>query len=41
VMRFHRATAAGLWAGRVTPSRHNASAPDLRIDRFEALAASR
>ena len=27
VMRFHRATAAGLWAGRVTPSRHNATHP--------------
>jgi hypothetical protein len=29
VMEFKRATAAELWAGRLVPSRHNTSAPDM------------
>jgi hypothetical protein len=41
VMEFGRATATGVWAGRLVPSRHNASAPDLKFDRFDALRASR
>jgi hypothetical protein len=29
VMEFKRASAAALWAGRLVPSRHNTSAPDM------------
>jgi hypothetical protein len=34
VDRFERARATELWAGRAVPSRHNASAPDLRFANF-------
>jgi hypothetical protein len=36
VYRFERARATELWAGRAVPSRHNASAPDLRFANFSA-----
>lgn len=41
IMRFRRAAAAGVWAGRRTPSRHNASAPDLTFSRFGTGAPDR
>jgi hypothetical protein len=34
VMRFDRATATDLWAGRISPSRHNTSAPDMVFNAF-------
>jgi len=34
IMAFTGARASELWAGRVTPSRHNTSAPDLLFSRF-------
>jgi hypothetical protein len=36
VMNFNRASAAELWAGRVAPSRHNTSAPDMIFRDFTA-----
>ncbi|MEX2034839.1 MAG: hypothetical protein WEA28_06590 [Xanthobacteraceae bacterium] len=36
VMHFSRASAAELWAGRVVPSRHNTSAPDMVLRDFSA-----
>lgn len=36
VMYFKRASAAELWAGRVVPSRHNTSAPDMVFRDFSA-----
>lgn len=35
ITAFEGATATDLWAGRTSPSRHAASAPDLVLDRFE------
>jgi hypothetical protein len=37
VMAFKGARATDVWAGRVAPSRHNTSAPDMLFSRFEAL----
>jgi hypothetical protein len=34
--RFERARVVELWAGRALPSRHNASAPDMRFSDFSA-----
>ncbi len=34
VMAFERATATELWAGRVSPSRHNTSSPDMVFGGF-------
>jgi hypothetical protein len=34
IMKFDRATATDLWAGRLVPSRHNTSAPDMVFTRF-------
>jgi hypothetical protein len=34
VMAFERATATDLWAGRVSPSRHNTSSPDMVFGGF-------
>ena len=34
VMSFTRASAASLWAGRLVPSRHNTSAPDMVFRNF-------
>jgi hypothetical protein len=36
VMDFSRASAAELWAGRLVPSRHNTSAPDMVFREFKA-----
>jgi hypothetical protein len=36
VMNFSRASAAELWAGRLVPSRHNTSAPDMVFRDFNA-----
>lgn len=36
VMEFKRASAAELWAGRLVPSRHNTSAPDMVFRDFSA-----
>jgi hypothetical protein len=38
VMDFRRASAAELWAGRVVPSRHNTSAPDMAFRGFSSPA---
>jgi hypothetical protein len=38
VMTFKRATTAELWAGRLVPSRHNMSAPDMVFRDFSAAA---
>jgi hypothetical protein len=35
IMAFKRATATDLWAGRVSPSRHNTSSPDMVLNAFE------
>jgi len=40
IMAFKRATALELWAGRVTPSRHNTSAPDMVFSGFAAAGAA-
>ena len=37
VMKFSRASAAELWAGRLVPSRHNTSAPDMIFRDFSAV----
>ena len=34
IMGFKRATATDLWAGRVVPSRHNTSSPDMMLNGF-------
>jgi hypothetical protein len=36
VMEFTRASAVELWAGRLVPSRHNTSAPDMKFRDFSA-----
>ena len=36
VMTFKQANAAELWAGRLLPSRHNTSAPDMVFRDFRA-----
>ena len=36
VMSFDRANAVELWAGRIVPSRHNTSAPDMVFREFRA-----
>jgi len=38
IMAFKRSTAVELWAGRVIPSRHNASAPDMVFSGFATAA---
>jgi hypothetical protein len=35
IMAFKRATATDVWAGRVSPSRHNTSSPDMVFNGFE------
>ena len=39
VMSFTRASVAELWAGRLAPSRHNTSAPDMVFKGFSARRA--
>jgi hypothetical protein len=41
IMAFGRAKATDLWTGRLVPSRHNTSAPDMIFSRFQAAPASR
>jgi hypothetical protein len=41
IMSFGRAKATDLWAGRLVPSRHNTSAPDMIFNRFQAAPAAR
>ncbi len=36
ILPFRRATATDLWAGRLVPSRHNTSAPDMVFNAFRA-----
>jgi hypothetical protein len=36
IMSFRRARATDIWAGRLVPSRHNTSAPDMLFSRFQA-----
>jgi hypothetical protein len=38
-MKFDRATATDLWAGRLVPSRHNTSSPDMIFNSFSEQAA--
>jgi hypothetical protein len=38
VMSFTRASVAELWAGRLAPSRHNTSAPDVVFKSFSSAA---
>jgi hypothetical protein len=38
VMSFTRASVAELWAGRLAPSRHNTSAPDMLFRSFSSAA---
>jgi hypothetical protein len=41
IMTFGSAKATDVWAGRLVPSRHNTSAPDMIFNRFEGAPASR
>ena len=34
IMAFDRATATDIWAGRIAPSRHNTSSPDMVFGAF-------
>ena len=34
IMAFKRATASEVWAGRIVPSRHNTSSPDMMFSAF-------
>ena len=34
IMAFERATATDVWAGRIAPSRHNTSSPDMVFSGF-------
>jgi hypothetical protein len=38
IMTFDKAKATDVWAGRLVPSRHNTSAPDMIFNRFRASA---
>ena len=38
VMSFSRGNAVELWAGRITPSRHNTSAPDMIFRDFRRIS---
>jgi hypothetical protein len=40
IMSFGRARATDVWAGRLVPSRHNTSAPDMIFNRFQAAPAA-
>jgi hypothetical protein len=40
IMTFGRARATDVWAGRLVPSRHNTSAPDMIFNRFQAAPAA-
>jgi hypothetical protein len=34
IMKFRGAKATDVWMGRLVPSRHNTSAPDMMLNRF-------
>jgi hypothetical protein len=36
IMKFDRATASDLWAGRLAPSQHNTASPDFVFNGFSA-----
>jgi len=38
IMTFRRATATSVWTGRVAPSRHNTSSPDMVFDGFRGAS---
>ncbi len=40
IMSFDRAKATDAWMGRLVPSRHNTSAPDMMFNHFRAVPAS-
>lgn len=40
IMGFGKARATDVWLGRLVPSRHNTSAPDMMFNRFRAAPAS-
>jgi len=40
IMNFRDATATDAWMGRLVPSRHNTSAPDMMFNRFRAQPAA-
>jgi hypothetical protein len=40
IMAFGKARATDVWAGRLVPSRHNTSAPDMIFNRFQAAPAA-
>jgi len=40
ILRFTHATATNLWVGRLNPSRHNSSAPELVFDGFSSATAA-
>jgi hypothetical protein len=40
IMSFGKARATDVWAGRLVPSRHNTSAPDMIFNRFGAAPAA-
>jgi hypothetical protein len=40
ILSFGHARATDLWAGRLVPSRHNTSAPDMIFNRFQATPAA-
>jgi len=40
IMAFRGARATDVWMGRLVPSRHNTSAPDMMFNRFRAAPAS-
>src|SRR5215212_4290037 len=40
IMSFGKASATDVWAGRLVPSRHNTSAPDMIFNRFQAAPAA-
>lgn len=39
IMKFDRATATDVWAGRLTPSQHNTASPDLVFNSFSDTAS--
>ena len=41
IMAFKRAAATDIWAGRIAPSRHNTSSPDMVFNGFAASPSSR
>jgi hypothetical protein len=40
IMNFRNAKATDAWMGRLVPSRHNTSAPDMMFNRFHSEPAA-